>query len=163
MFKFTHEKDVEEIQQLETDIKGQTAQTIKKIAAEKYQSVRVINAENERALAEMRATAKAKQILADAEAYENKMKQEADHEAALIIETAQAQLEVAQNRSQAYKIESGAEANFANNLQGKRVHVEKMQLMDSLKDTKAQFVVSGKNGQQLLDFYSKTLTEIEQR
>ena len=70
LFKFTHDKDVEEIAQLETDIKGQTAQTIKKIAAEKYQSVRVINADNERALAEKRSIAKAKQILADAEAYE---------------------------------------------------------------------------------------------
>jgi hypothetical protein len=70
---------------------------------------------------------------------------------------------VAQNRSQAYKIEAGAESNYANNLQGKRVHDEKMKLMDSLKDTKAQIVVSGKNGQQLLDFYSNVLTEIEQR
>lgn len=70
LFKFTHDKDVEEIAQLETDIKGQTAQTIKKIAAEKHQSVRVINADNERALAEKRSIAKAKQILADAEAYE---------------------------------------------------------------------------------------------
>jgi hypothetical protein len=43
---------------------------IKKIAAEKHQSVRVINADNERALAEKRSIAKAKQILANAEAYE---------------------------------------------------------------------------------------------
>ena len=35
LFKFTHDRDVEEIQQTETDIKSQTAQLMKKIEAEK--------------------------------------------------------------------------------------------------------------------------------
>ena len=59
--------------------------------------------------------------------------------------------------------EASAETNYTNYLQGKRIHEEKMHLLESLKDTKAKIVVSGKNGQELLDFYSNTLTQIEQR
>lgn len=79
------------------------------------------------------------------------------------MSTAEANLEIAQNRSQALMTEASAEANYTNYLQGKRIHEEKMALLNSLKDTKAKIVVSGKNGQELLDFYSNTLTQIEQR
>jgi hypothetical protein len=42
--------------------------------------------------------------------------------------------------------EASAEANYTNYLQGKRIHEEKMALLDSLGDTKAKIIVSGKNG-----------------
>ena len=52
LFKFTHERDVEEIQQNEVTIKAETDQIRKKIEAEKHASVKRISAESVRVLAE---------------------------------------------------------------------------------------------------------------
>ena len=81
LFKFTHQRDVEEIALQETEIKMETKSILERINAEKKQSIQVIKAENERALAEKRAQARAAEIVAKATAFQQKTELEANEEA----------------------------------------------------------------------------------
>jgi len=54
-----HDFDVQEIALMETEIEMQTAMEIKEIDALKKRSIRVIEAENQKHLAELRSKAKA--------------------------------------------------------------------------------------------------------
>lgn len=69
LFTLQHDYDVEEIALNETEILEKTNQEIKQIHAMKQQSCRIIEAENQKQLAELRSKAKAVQILKEAEAY----------------------------------------------------------------------------------------------
>ena len=70
LFKLQHDYDVEEINVLEANIKMETDQQIKKISAMKKQSTMVIEAENQKFLAECRSKKKATILLKEAEAYD---------------------------------------------------------------------------------------------
>lgn len=90
-----HDKDVEEIALQETEIKAETDQIIKSINAYKIQNSKLIEANNQKALAELRSKAKATEVLQKAEAYKAKTHLEADNEADIIRKNAQARLAVA--------------------------------------------------------------------
>ena len=65
--------DVEEINLLETEIKAETDQLIKSINAHKIQASKLIDANNQKALAELRSRTKAMKVIKEAEAYREKI------------------------------------------------------------------------------------------
>lgn len=92
LFKLQHDFDVEEINALETAIRMETDQQIKKINAMNKQSCKLIDAENQKFLAEIRSKKKATILLKEAEAYEVQQKTLADTEVEVIKENAQSRL-----------------------------------------------------------------------
>lgn len=54
-----HDIDIEEIEQIQAEIEGETTQQLKIILSNKKKNVAIINANNIRTLAEIRAQAKA--------------------------------------------------------------------------------------------------------
>ena len=83
----------------------------------------------------------------------------------MIKENAKARLEIASNKSQALEKEAEAEMVQANNMEPMRRHMEKMKLNESLQilASNGKMVVSGQNGQQVLDFYNGTIDQIIER
>jgi len=115
----------------------------------KKQSCKLIEAENIKALAEKRATAHKTKVLQEAEAYRQKQTIDADIQAKIILESAEARYNVAKNKSQALIKEATAEEKAAASMEGLRRHTEKMKLAASLEELarNGKMVVSGKNGQ----------------
>ena len=109
LFKLQHDLDVEEINVLETQIEMETTQQIQKVEAMKHQSCKVIEAENQKFLAECRSKKKATVLLKEAEAYELQQKTLADAQVEIIKENAKARLEIATNKSKALEKEADAE------------------------------------------------------
>ena len=165
LFKLQHDLDVEEINVLETQIEMETTQQIQKIEAMKHQSCKVIEAENQKFLAECRSKKKATVLLKEAEAYELQQKTLADAQVEIIKENAKARLEIANNKSKALEKEADSELNQSGNMEPMRRHMEKMKLNQSLKSlaSNGKMVVSGQNGQQVLDFYNGTIDQIIER
>lgn len=89
----------------------------------------------------------------------------ANTEAEMIRANADARLSVAKDKSALLIKESVAEASAQENMNPMRKHAEKMKLNQALKkmSSNANIVLSGKNGQTLLDFYNNTITEISGR
>lgn len=100
--------------------------------------------------------------LKHANAYTDKQHLEADNEAQILRDNASARLAVAKDKTRALIKEAGAESNQQNNMVGQRKHNEKMKLNDALEVLARQghMVVSGKNGDAVLDFYNNAITEI---
>lgn len=98
-------------------------------------------------------------MLKEAEAYNVQQRSLADAEVEVIKENAKARLEINQNKSKALEEEADAELAQSNNLEPMRRHMEKMKLNKSLQilAEKGHMIVSGKNGQQVLDFYNGTI------
>jgi hypothetical protein len=88
-----------------------------------------------------------------------------DEEVVIIKTEADARLEVAKNRSAALIKEADAELNNSNNMEGMRRHTEKMEMNRALKKLakKGHMVVSGDNGDKVLNFYNDTLDTINKR
>jgi hypothetical protein len=84
---------------LQAEIEQETQQTLKKIAAQKRQACKVIDAENVKHLAEARSQAFRTKVIKEAEAYKEKCQIEADIQAQIIMENADSRLEVAKNKS----------------------------------------------------------------
>lgn len=72
---------------------------------------------------------------------------------------------VAENECAAYTKEATAESANADFMEGERRHNEKMKMANSLKvmAEKGHMIVSGKNGQDLLNFYNDTLETVAKR
>lgn len=72
---------------------------------------------------------------------------------------------VAQSRSTALIKESQAESSNSNKMDGMRRHDEKMLAANVLKTSAedSKIVVSGKNGEKLINYYVNTLDEIDKR
>lgn len=72
---------------------------------------------------------------------------------------------MAKNKSQALIKEAEAESKAQNAMEGLRRHTEKMKLAGGLKQLagKGHMIVSGKNGQQVLDYYNQTLDLVASR
>lgn len=64
-----HEKDVAEIEQIQTEIQLQTDLILKEIRADQAQSIKIIEANNVLKLAKLRSQAKATKVMMEAEAY----------------------------------------------------------------------------------------------
>lgn len=124
-----------------------------------------IEAQNIKDLAELRANAFKTKVLKEAEAYKIKCMIEADNKAKIIRENAQARLDVAKNKSEALIKEAVAEEKAASSMEGVRRHTEKMKLASSLEQLakNGHMVVSGDNGQKVLDFYNQTLDLVASR
>mmetsp|Transcript_4395 Transcript_4395/g.7449 ORF Transcript_4395/g.7449 Transcript_4395/m.7449 type:complete len:384 (-) Transcript_4395:74-1225(-) len=165
LFKLQHDKDVEEINLQTSEVEMETEQIVKKTLALKVQSCKTIDAENIKFLAEARAKAKATTITKQAEAYFEQQKINADNEASIIRENAQARLEVAQGKSEALIKEANAEESHAPNMDQLRKFAEKLKLQEALKKLaqNGHMVISGKNGQDILNFYNKTIEEVTHR
>ena len=159
LMTFQHNQDVEEINLLQAEIEQETQQVLQKIAAQKRQSCKIIDAENIKALAEARSEAFKTKVMKEAEAYKEKCHIQADIEAQIIRENANTRLEVAKNKSQALIKEAQAEEKASAPMEGMRRHTEKMKLAEGLKNlaSKGHMIVSDKNGQQVLDYYNQTL------
>jgi glycerate-2-kinase len=125
----------------------------------KKQSCKLIEAENQKALAESRSKKKATIQLKEAEAYDVQQRTLAEAEVEIIKANAKARLEVAENKCKAWEKEADAELEQSENIEPMRRHMEKMKLNESLKvfGNQGHMVVSGKNGQNVLDFYNKTI------
>ena len=125
----------------------------------------MIEAGNQKSLADLRSRAKAKKVLKEAEAHKMEQQDLADTEAAIIRLNAQARLDVAKNRTAALIKESVAETAQSNNLEPKRRHDEKLHMVDALTSVaeNGQMVVSNKNGQSVLNFYNNALDTVCKR
>lgn len=101
----------------------------------------------------------------EAEAYAIKMKIEADNEAQIIRNNAQARLNVAKNKSEALIKEATAEEKAASSLEVVRRFEEKMKLAKGLENLarKGHMVISGENGKQVLDYYNNAIDLINSR
>lgn len=165
LFALQHLKDVEEINLLETEIEQETHQIEKSILAHLNQSTKTIEANNIKTLAEKKAQTIRTKLIKNAEAFKEKQTLLANTEAEMIRANANARLSVAKDKSALLIKESVAEANAQENMNPLRKHAEKMKLNQALKtmSSNANIVLSGKNGQSLLDFYNNTITEISGR
>jgi hypothetical protein len=143
----------------------ETDQQIRKITALKKQSCKVIEAENQKFLAECRSKKRATILLKEAEAYDVQQKTLADAEVEVIKQNAKARIEVAENKSKALEKEADSELEQSGNMEPMRRHMEKMKLNNSLQllAKSGNMIVSGKNGQQVLDFYNGTIDQIAER
>ena len=72
---------------------------------------------------------------------------------------------IAENKSKALEKEAEAELDQSGNMEPMRRYMEKMKLNNSLKflASNGKMVVSGQNGQQVLDFYNGTIDQIIER
>jgi hypothetical protein len=100
-----------------------------------------------------------------AEANAERLKIKADNEAAIIRANAAAELEIAKCLSKAKEIEVNAEVEHAANWQGLRDHKERMMSVDALGNlsTNGKVVIAGKQGQELINEYTKGLDEINEK
>jgi hypothetical protein len=106
----------------------ETDQQVKKISSMKHQSTRVIEAENQKHLAEIRSKKKETIMKKEAEAYDVQQRSLADAEIEVIKENAKARLEIATKKSQALEKEADSELKQCANLEPMRRHMEKMKL-----------------------------------
>lgn len=84
IFNLQHEKDVEEINILMATATLETDKITSEINAKKQQATKLIEADNTKQLAELRANAKAELIMAEAKAYTEERRARADNEAEVI-------------------------------------------------------------------------------
>jgi hypothetical protein len=143
----------------------ETEQKLKEIHANKNMSIKVIAAENIFTLAKVRAEAYQTKVIKEAEAYKTQQELLADNNAKIMSENADSRLAVAKDKSQALIKEAGAEERSSTAMEGMRRHEEKMKLADSMQElaSKGHMIVSGKNGQQVLDYYNNTLDLVAKR
>jgi hypothetical protein len=122
----------------------------------------LIEANNQKALAELRSKTKEVKFRQEAEAFKNQTHLEADNEAEVIRKNAMARLAVAQDKTKALVTEAVQESNQQGNMQMQRKHNEKMKLNNALETLaeRGHMVVSGQNGQQVLNFFNKTIDQI---
>ncbi len=106
----------------------ETDQQIKKIDAMNFQSCKVIEAENQKQLAEIRSKKKETVLNKEAEAYDVQQRSLADDEVEVIRQNANTRLEIAANKGQALGKEADSELQQSNNLEPMRRHMEKMKL-----------------------------------
>lgn len=165
LMTFQHNQDVEEINLLQAQIEKETDQKVAEINALKRQSTQIIEAQNIKDLAELRANAFKTKVLKEAEAYRIKCKIEAENKAQIIRDNANARLEVAKNKSEALIKEATAEERAQAAMDGLRRHTEKMKLAEGLQKlaSSGHMIVSGENGQKVLDFYNQTLDLVASR
>ena len=104
----------------------------REINAMKHQSTKVIEAENQKTLAEARAQSIATTCLKEAEAYQEKHHIYTDTKVAIIKSEADARLAVAENKAQALTKEAEAEEANSDSMEGLRKHDEKMKMAGSL-------------------------------
>jgi len=138
---------------------------VKEINANKNQSIKLINANNVLKLAKLRSQAIATKEVKRAEAYRDRAHKQADNEAAIIQNEAETRLGVSKNRSQALIKEATSEIANSNKIDPLRRFDEKMGLARSLAgvSSRGKMVVAGNNGQQVLNFYADTMSEIAGR
>ena len=72
---------------------------------------------------------------------------------------------VAESNAAAIQKEAGAEAANSDYMEGARKHDEKLKMAKALRHLaeKGHMVVSGKKGQEVLDFYNDTLDVVSKR
>ncbi len=59
--------------------------------------------------------------------------------------------------------EASAESSNSQYLEGKRRHEEKLALTSAMDNSKVKIVLSGQNGQEMLNFYGDTFKTIQER
>jgi glutaminase len=138
---------------------------VQEIDALKTQSTKIIEAENIKGLAEIRAQAKATEILKKAQAFLETQKILADNKAEIIRLNAKNRLETAQSKAAAAITLAQAETANAQAMDPLRKFDEKMLLQKSLQKLarEGKMVVSGETGEKVLEFYNKTLKEVSER
>jgi hypothetical protein len=116
-------------------------------------------------LAERKARSIATEVLKKAEAYKEQHHIQTDNKVEVIKSSAEARLAVAESRSLALTKEADAESANSSHMEGMRRHDEKLKMAKSLKamSEKGHMIVSGKNGQDVLNFYNETLDVIAKR
>lgn len=125
----------------------------------------MIEAENIKVTAEARARAVEATVIKEAEAFVIKQHIYADTQANILRENADARLQVAKDKSTALIKESQAEQQNSSKMEGLRRFTEKMALADSLSNISVggKVIVSGKNGQKVLDYFNDTIDTIGNR
>ena len=131
----------------------------------KLQATKVIEAENIKALAQIRAEKIQTETIKQAESYKAEQEALADNESKIIKEQAQTRLQVAKLKCEALIKESQAETTNSEHMQGMRSHTEKMALQDELEQltSNGKVVLSGQQGEKILDYYTNTITEIQEQ
>jgi hypothetical protein len=92
----------------------------------------MIEANQIKTLSERNARTKATEILQGALAYEKKVRMQADMLREKILDNASTRLDVAKDKSYAFKTECNAERVHSNNMQPMREHDQRMGMSDSL-------------------------------
>lgn len=71
-------------------------------------------------------------------------------------------LKVAQNKLYAYTAEADAEASQSANLENKRKHMQRMKVTENnaMIARNNKIVISGKNGEELLNFFKETNDQV---
>lgn len=145
-------------------VQSETNQQIQIITAQQKQQIKLIQAEAIKSQAERRAQKLAEQILAEAKAYAEAKTTQTNAKKLNLQQSAESRLKVAKLRSDGQIKEATAEENFANNLEMKRKHEQRMRKAGNLgkmmKNNKV--VISGKNGQELLDYFRETGDMVDQ-
>lgn len=80
-------------------------------------------------------------------------------------DNAAARLQIAKDKSGSLIKESNCEAAQASQMEGKRRHKEKMQLIDSMLDaaTRSKIIVAGQKGSQILSYYNDAMDQVTKR
>lgn len=110
-------------------------------------------------MTENKAKTEVENVESKAKAYSKKKEIEADVMAELMEIEAKARLDAARMKKDALIKEAQAEGSVAAKLEGKRRHEERLlktQMLISLAKN-ARLVVSGENGQKILDFFRNAL------
>ena len=80
-----------------------------------------------------------------------------------ILDASAARLQCARDRGEAWLRESKMESKYAENMQKKREHMERMQMSHSLQvaANQGKMIVSGESASQVLDFYNDAMNQIK--
>ena len=121
-------------------------------------SIKTIQAEANKSQAEARAKKEAERILAEAKAYQETKRAETDAQKEALKVKAQVRMEAAKLRQQGVLAEADAENTNAANLDPLRKYEQKMKMTQNLQTAirNNKIILSGDNGEQLLNFFKET-------
>lgn len=126
----------------------ETKQVLKEVDALKRLAVLEPEAINNKTLTIKKAKMQALRITKNAEAYKKKVEIQAEIEAQIIQDNANARLEVAKNKSAAMITENEAEMENQEAMAGERAQKQRMKMLDSLKGMgyNSKVVLAGNTG-----------------
>ena len=149
---------LEEINLEKVKVAAETEMKVGIVQAQEKQSIKTIQAEANKAQAEQRSKKEAERILAEAKAYQESKIAETDAQKEALKIKAQVRFEAARLRQQGILSEADSENAQAANLDAVRKFDQKMKMTQNLQTTirNNKIILSGENGDQLLNFFKET-------
>ena len=158
MNDLTHQLAMAEIDIEKVKVNQDTEQRLAIIKAQEKQSIKIIQAEAIKAQAEQRAKKEAEKILAEAKAYSESRLADTNAQKGALKIKADARFESAKLRQQGVMSEAQSEQENALNLDAKRKFEQRSKMAENLQGMirTNKIVLSGENGEQLLNFFKET-------